>query len=783
MTEKTALQLTTEAFIEKFGQSQVGLFSVWDGAEGCVPGQSAFVNIHGYQRYNDKTYDGACSFFEDGDYALPEWVGWFIICVLGLFFAALTTLMVWINGRRYPASDVTTNSEQFSCAGRDIPAGLTAADVVSKWTWAATLLQSSNVAYNYGVSGPFWYAAGATIQVLLFAILAVEIKRKCPAIHTVLEVVLVRWGPAAHFVFLFFCLSTNLIVTGMLILGGAAAVEALSGVSTYASCFLIPLGVSTYTAFGGLKGTYYASWTHTFIIYIALLTFIWKVYAGPSDLGSAGKVWENLNFAAIKAPSTTNKDFSYITMFSEGGMIFGVINIIGNFGTVFVDQSYWQGAIACRPAATWRGYLLGGMAWFAIPFSMATTLGLAARALDLPLTSKEAGAGLVPPAVALHLMGRGGAFLVTLQLFLAVTSTANSEQLAVSSLFAYDIYKMYINPKAEPKQLISVSRMGILAWAILSGVFGVILFELDIGLGWVYVAMGNFIGSAVTPICFSLLWKDCTATGAIAGAVLGLLASIVGWVSMADSMYGEVTVDSLGSNYPVLIGNLNALVFSTVIAVVVSFMQGGQNFDWEELDTRTNKYLVEDDPNAHLKHDGGEDSKETMDAVFQKIVASAMSLTFILILLWPIYSLPAQVFSQRYFEFWVAIAFIWGHVAAFITIIYPIWEVREDVIGVLTGKPPPPPPQTAVPPEQPKAETRDLELQKPVEAPAQQQAQQMPAGFVYPHPMPPQMQQQQPMAPQMGQYPGAMYPPSMTPQAQPYNAYGQVAPMVYHGMA
>jgi hypothetical protein len=60
--------------------------------------------------------------------------------------------------------------------GRTISAGLTAADVVSKWTWAATLLQSSNVAWKYGVSGPFWYASGATIQVLLFAILAIEIK-------------------------------------------------------------------------------------------------------------------------------------------------------------------------------------------------------------------------------------------------------------------------------------------------------------------------------------------------------------------------------------------------------------------------------------------------------------------------------------------------------------------------------------------------------------------------------------------------------------------------------
>ena len=30
------------------------------------------------------------------------------------------------------------------------------AEPLSQWTWAATLLQSSNVAWQYGVSGPFW---------------------------------------------------------------------------------------------------------------------------------------------------------------------------------------------------------------------------------------------------------------------------------------------------------------------------------------------------------------------------------------------------------------------------------------------------------------------------------------------------------------------------------------------------------------------------------------------------------------------------------------------------
>merc|ERR1719498_2215397 len=98
--------------------------------------------------------------------------------------------MIYISNRNVSSDYQTgTNSEVYSTAGRSISAGLTAADVVSKWTWAATLLESSNVAWNYGVSGPFWYASGATIQVLLFGILAIEVKRKARTAHTVCEMV------------------------------------------------------------------------------------------------------------------------------------------------------------------------------------------------------------------------------------------------------------------------------------------------------------------------------------------------------------------------------------------------------------------------------------------------------------------------------------------------------------------------------------------------------------------------------------------------------------------
>lgn len=59
----------------------------------------------------------------------------------------------------------------------------------------------------------------------------------------------------------------------------------------------------------------------------------------------------------------------------------------------------------------------------------------------------------MPPAVAVHIMGKSGAALVLIMLFMAVTSTGSAEQIAVSSLVAYDVYREYFNPKATGKDV------------------------------------------------------------------------------------------------------------------------------------------------------------------------------------------------------------------------------------------------------------------------------------------------------------------------------------------
>lgn len=195
---------------------------------------------------------------------------------------------------------------------------------------------------EYGVSGPFWYASGATVQVILFATLAIELKRKAPNAHTFLEVIRARYGAATHGVYITFGLMTNILVTAMLLCGGSAVVNSLTGVPTAAACFLLPVGVVLYTIFGGIKATFLTDYVHTVMTLVILMLFAFTAYATSDLLGSPAAVYDALVAAAKRHPVDGNAGGGYLTMQSREGAIFFVINIVGNFGTVFMDNGYYN---------------------------------------------------------------------------------------------------------------------------------------------------------------------------------------------------------------------------------------------------------------------------------------------------------------------------------------------------------------------------------------------------------------------------------------------------------
>ena len=614
--------------------------------------------------------------FSIGD-VLDEGWGWFIVVGLGAVFAVVITIETKIEEKYL---GVSQTSEWFNTAGRVIKTGLTAAAIVSAWTWAATLLQSSTVAYQYGISGPFWYAAGASIQVLLFGILAIELKRKAPNAHTFLEIIRARYGDGAHRVFLVFALMTNMIVTAMLLLGGAAVVNGLTGMDISLAAFLIPVGVMIYTLVGGLKATFVADYMHTIIIFIVILTFVGTVYFVSPVTGGIEGMYEKLVEAAQLSPVEGNAAGAYLTMASLGGLIFGIINIVGNFGTVFVDQAYWQRAIAAQPTSTVKGFLLGGACWFAIPFTLATTMGLTAVALGVDLTPEQVQLGLTVPAAASVLMGEIGAVMVLTMLFMAVTSAGSAELIAVSSLITYDVYRTYKNPKASGKKLLKVSRATIVGFGLGMGGLAVILLSMGLSLGFVYLAMGVLIGSAVIPIALTITWKRTDKVAATAGAIVGLFVALSTWVGVAASLPaygGEVSLASLGDNYAMLFGNVAGILTGGAIAGIGSLARKTR-FDWNEM--REKIKLVDASQEEMDKISADE---ETLKKAFKFSLRGGGIMTLVLIIAWPMpLFFAGYVFDIGFYSLWVGISIVWVSAATFFIVGLPIIEARHGIARV-----------------------------------------------------------------------------------------------------
>ena len=139
---------------------------------------------------------------------------------------------------------------------------------------------------------------------------------------------------------------------------------------------------------------------------------------------------------------------------------------------------------------------MGGLSWFAIPWLAATTMGLAALALEtnpvfptypMRMSDADVTAGLVLPNAAVAMLGKGGAAASLLLIFMAVTSASSAEFIAVSSIFTYDIYQTYFNPQASGKRLIYMAHTCVVVYAILLAAFSTGLY-CKYHISWLRVA-------------------------------------------------------------------------------------------------------------------------------------------------------------------------------------------------------------------------------------------------------------------------------------------------------
>jgi Na+/proline symporter len=313
-------------------------------------------------------------------------------------------------------------------------------------------------------------------------------------------------------------------------------------------------------------------------------------------------------------------------------------------------------------------------------------MGLTAVALNVALTPEQVQLGLTVPAAASVMMGPVGAIMVLVMLFMAVTSAGSAELIAVSSLITYDVYRTYKNPAATGKQLLKVSRTVIVIFGLGMGVLAGILLGMGLSLGFVYLAMGILIGSAVIPIALTITWSKTTRAGAVAGALIGVMLSLLTWTSVAASeANGVIDISSLGGAFPMLYGNVVAILSSGLICVVISLAQN-KKYDWSQLNTHMK--IVEGDMSEDAKQAiaQAEQDEATLKKAYQFSLKGGGILTIICVVIWPLpLYFSGYVFDFGFYSMWVGIAIVWVSIAAFCIICIPIYEARAGFAKVARG--------------------------------------------------------------------------------------------------
>ena len=117
----------------------------------------------------------------------------------------------------------------------------------------------------------------------------------------------------------------------------------------------------------------------------------------------------------------------------------------------------------------------------------------------------------------------GGLFLCGI--LAAIMSTADSQLLVTASAVSEDLYHQVVNPKADSKKVLSISRITVLVVAVLAYI---IALDPDSSImGLVSNAWAGF-GAAFGPlVVLSLYWKRTNLPGAVAGIVSGALTVLV----------------------------------------------------------------------------------------------------------------------------------------------------------------------------------------------------------------------------------------------------------------
>lgn len=349
---------------------------------------------------------------------------------------------------------------------------------------------------------------------------------------------------SALFILIFF-----LVYTASGFVAGAKLFNTVFGLEYIWALIVGVIVIIGYTYLGGFMAV---SWTDFFQGVLMFIAIIGVPVVALIKLGGYGEIAssvKDINPELLNA--MTSKDGSSMTVIAIislaawGLGYFGQPHILARFMAIKSSKEVKQARII---ATTWSVLSLAGavvVGLFALVYLSNSLEGAGTETVFMLMVDS-----LFHPLI-------GGIFLAAI--LAAVMSTADSQLLVTSSAFTKDFYQVVLKKDASDKHLVMISRLAVVAIAIIA--FTIATNPESSVLGLVSYAWAGLGASFGPVVLISIYWKRMTRNAAIAGMLTGGLTVII-WKKLSGGLFGLFDVYEI----------LPAFIFASIVIFVVSLI-------------------------------------------------------------------------------------------------------------------------------------------------------------------------------------------------------------------
>jgi len=414
----------------------------------------------------------------------------------------------------YKAKKIKTQSD-FAVAGRSLTPWILVGTMLATWMGTGSILGNAGKTYDTGMAALI-LPLGSIIGIILLTKIAGKVRSFEK--FTVPEILGDRYGSSARLLSVIALVIAYMVIVSYQYNAGGAVLKTIltdangnSLISVEMGTIIAAIFIIAYTMLAGLVSVAYTDVANGIII---LFSFIIAI---PIFLAEAGGLsGMAASFDAMGKPDHMNFWGVYSTM--------DIINFcLPPFLLIMGDANMYQRFFASKDAEGAKSATK--VLIFAVALAELMII-VSAWIVSSMIPDAEVGKYVLIYAAHKFLPTFLGAIMMTTIVGIII-STADSYLLVPATTLMRDIYLNYINPNADEKKIVFLSRVLVL-------ILGIVAYIVSLGFaksaGFFERALYAYTiyGAAITPsLVAALFWKGATKQGAIVSILTGTVTTLL----------------------------------------------------------------------------------------------------------------------------------------------------------------------------------------------------------------------------------------------------------------